>query len=434
MIDIMLIAGDSTENLNAYLTERGSLRVVHHYSTLFKNIERINKSIINVDKLVYICDNSLYIRQDMACLKGLLQEDSFFTVREITFFIAEGESSDTSISYFRAVMQDIKFNNFTIEKSKKRLEFSKIYEVLLGYSSSNRNKNTYNTVYRVEIGDSSKNSYEPQDTSNIVIEPFSYKSLEVYETTKSTAAKSDNGLPIIDDETTPLNNFDSVVLPGISPKEIIQGYSSYLLSGNGKSGSTTFTIEFGLSAIEAGRKVLMIDLCANNGIKNTLDVCGKEYHTLSLLDIAEYVVDIKEDSINLISSCVIDSKLRLDFLRFIINNLSSEKVDTLIVNCDSRDLLESADLLSNTLKSIYLSTHMVEFEVRLITENLYKLGDKYKVYLLLNDNVKYLGACKILTPLEIKSLVSANTTVIKPIQFENFYVDDSLYRMLMEVS
>ena len=195
MINIMLVAGEKTSSLANFLEQRGTCSVEYSYNSLTEEIVAIRDCIINVDKLVYLLDKqTVNIRTEMQLLKELLTLEGFFTVREILFLVTENVDTDKAIRYFKAVMQESNFNNYSINKTKAKVSFADIFDYIVGTTRAENFKNSFKNVYRVERNSESTQAYVPHDDTTMSVEPFSYQHVTIYESAKLNSERTESGI------------------------------------------------------------------------------------------------------------------------------------------------------------------------------------------------------------------------------------------------
>ena len=217
MKSIMIIAGDKTEKLADFFTERGAFSVDYAYNSLSTNVVQIRDAIINVDKLLYVYQDGINIKADMQVLKESLSSGAFFTVKEMVFVTSDDEESTIARKYFNAVIESTGFSNYEIKIIAGRLTFAGIYDTVLGISVDANVKNTFKTVYRVERGDKAKKAFIPTDDSNLLIEPFDNSNQLELENRKTNIINTESGIPRKDQSTgTNIETYFNPILTSMS--------------------------------------------------------------------------------------------------------------------------------------------------------------------------------------------------------------------------
>ena len=223
MKSIMIIAGDKTEKLADFFTERGAFSVDYAYNSLSTNVVQIRDAIINVDKLLYVYQDGINIKADMQVLKESLSNGAFFTVKEMVFVTSDDEEAVVAKKYFNAVIESTGFSNYEIKTIAGRLTFAGIYDTVLGISVDANVKNTFKTVYRVERGDKAKKAFVPADDSNLLIEPFDDSNQLELEKRKTNIINTESGIPRKDQSSG--TNIETYFNPVLNPMSLKHYYS-----------------------------------------------------------------------------------------------------------------------------------------------------------------------------------------------------------------
>lgn len=271
MKSIMIIAGDKTEKLADFFTERGAFSVDYAYNSLSTNVVQIRDAIINVDKLLYVYQDGINIKADMQVLKESLSNGAFFTVKEMVFVTSDDEEAVVAKKYFSAVIESTGFSNYEIKTIAGRLTFAGIYDTVLGISVDANVKNTFKTVYRVERGDKAKKAFVPADDSNLLIEPFDDSNQLELEKRKTNIINTESGIPRKDQSSgTNIETYFNPVLNPMSLDNSVFSKNTIIVSGDRKSGVSVWSAALAVSASKLDKPVMLFDFTDNSDISELL--------------------------------------------------------------------------------------------------------------------------------------------------------------------
>lgn len=435
MISVMLVAGDRTKDLTSYFRQRESLEVVYSYSSIANHKTIIQNSIIKVDKLVYVYqDDSINIRRDMETLKELLKNNGFFTVKEIVFFIKVTKETEKGLDYFKAVMEDCKFENYSIEKSRNSLTFVQLYDNLLGISQNANVRNSYQKVYRVERDSDTKEVYEPGTDINL-IEPFNYKKVENYEKAKQTTVRTESGT-IIEDEGTESNirvQFDEPNLSSIQTEGIFENKNIFIVTGNPKAGKTTNTIALAVSAMEASKRVTIITIEDYKDLQNYLKYFKIKFTEFNARNLILKRRIESEDKLSIVDITSKEDDTRLSCIKYCMENIYKFDTDIFIIELPNRLLKDTLTLTGFKTNRVFYISDFIKKEVEKASKILMKDAEKFKRIVMLSDVINRAGCCKLITGVEAKEILGKDTAVIQPIRFDDFKISDNLYNSVMGV-
>jgi Mrp family chromosome partitioning ATPase len=434
MTSIILVAGNGTEPLKKFLQNRGSVEVLHSFDNLADNQEKLFNGIYRADKLLYLNqDKSINIRKDMQVLRDLLLGEGFFTVNEILFFSLKDGVGSRDADFFEAVMMEVNNRSserssivvpdYTIHEFEKALSYDSIYSSLLGITEALKVTNKFESVYVVERNSEAKNSYEKEDSSNIVIEPFNYSNLNRYESMKGSILLTESKEIIIESKESNVEklgvSFDELEIPSLDHPMIV------LVSGNRKSGVSMYTSAISVSASYLGKRVLILDLSSNKGAHKQLEgsVPFAEITLKSVL--TSSVIEIKE-GISILHD--FPEKLNSYILRNIVANIDKFKCDLIVVDIHDQSFEKSYKLTEKLNPKVFLVSRpkLIDLlEVRKIF-TLVKSAD-----LILN---KHSSLEKEDVPVEdIKIMMKNLNRLVRPIEFENLAIKGNLSKRLLGV-
>lgn len=434
MINVMLVAGDNTPKLAEFLVQRGTFSLDFSYRSLTEEIMHVKDSIINVDKLIYLLDNQqINIRTEMQLLKELLTSEGFFTVREIIFIVTENTEADKAIRYFNAVMVDSNYTNFTVHKTKAKVSFSEIYDYVIGVSVAENYKNTFKDVYRVERNSDSTVAYMPADDVSLKVEPFSYDSVNMFEEAKANSKRTESG--ILHKDEAPDSNIEQFDNPNLGSLAVIGAKSQQeiiVVSGDKKTGVSTWAGAVAQSAVAAGKVVTLFDFTDNGDIANLLKANNLEFCYVRMLEMLRNYQQV-EDAINLVViHNEVELSVRVEFLQhlFIKRNTLSE----VCVIALPENLLETvSQILHNEKAKLLYCINPIFSDIAVKHTLIEKCTKQLRTFLVLNTTCKLLPSMAYVSKGDILMLLPYAIQIIQAIDFSSLDLDSSLFISLQEV-
>lgn len=434
MINIMLIAGDKTEKLSEFLIQKGTFNLEYAFNSLSEDIHTIRDSIINVDKLVYLFDKqNINIRTEMQLLKELLNDEGFFTVREILFIVTDTNESDKAIRYFKAVMSESAFVNYNINKTSEKVSFADVFDFIIGLTQAENYSNTFKDVYRVERNSDSTVAYVGDYDEGLSVEPFSYEKLSLYENAKDTFRRTESGIYRKDiNSGINLETFENPDLGDLQIVNSINKIETIIVSGDRKTGVSTWASALAISAVASNKQVSLIDFTDNSDIMDTLDVNKIIYKQVSMLDMLhKYKYD--ENCINLVSAfSPEEQEVRTEFLQHVYTNRNS-LAPIVIIAIPERLFEITYAILVNEVTRILYCINPIYSDVITKQPLISSYANDEKFFLVLNKRIELLGGFSYLETDELKNILSDDLKFIQPIDFPNLNLDDSLFNSFMGV-
>lgn len=412
MINFMILASNAN-NIADYFNRNsgGSIDIEHKYTSLQDNMSYIMNSNIRIDKFIIVMseESDMNIKQEMTCLMNLIDGNAFFRVGEILVYAEENEYCSSGINYFKFVMNNLHFDNYTIKTYKDGIKIQSLYRDTLSILPPDENKTSYNVVYRVRKGEDSKVGYSPRPR-NLTIVPKSRDGVSEYEDIKHNALKSESGRLITD----------------IAPKEIIKvdfdldlfksNLSSiqnvYIYTGCAKSGTSFLCTSVAIQT----DNTLVLDLSKNSGSYKTFKRLGDKvtYIDNAKLFLGEAYLD---NGLKCAINTHEDSAMNL--LKYIITVPNKLSFSNLFIDCDLSDLDSIVRVLQMKIKNIVFTCESLEDEFNSIKNYILKYSN-YTTYLYLNECLQLDPSHQRVSPLQIKTSVP-NCNVIKG---ENLYSRD----------
>lgn len=432
MINLMIVAGDRTDQLSKFMEERGTFSVNYSYESLSLNLSNIKDSIIMADQLLYLYQEEIIdIRVDMQLLKDLLMNNGFFTVKEIVFIVPECKSAKKAINYFNTVMKSSGFSNYSIKQVNEKPSFNDIYDSLIGVSKAQQFQNTYNNIYRVERGVDSKVAYEEQDDIDLSVEPFSYDKLKSYDMAKVTAQRAESGVVHQDDFVQDLKKFPEPQLGQIAINSVLTETESFLITGLEKSGISTWSVALAESTKKTGKPITIIDFTDNRDIKSLLEQQGLAYSEVSMLN----MIKLYRPKTGVLNICTVhndkEDSVKMEFLQNIYSGNKIEKGFIFIaVNLQLASYV--ADILCNDLTKTFFCVTPLNSDILQVQNYLANYTEKHETVLILNNRIRLLEGMQLLSAEETKKLLPFPLPVVQPINFETLDMDLTLFNALIK--
>lgn len=434
MINIMLVAGDKTDKLSKFLQQKGTFDIEYSYRSLTEEVVTIKDNIVNVDKLVYLLDNQiLNIRTEMQLLKELLVNEGFFTAREIIFIVTENVDADKAIKYFKTVMIESDFQNYSINKTKSKVSFADIFDFIIGVTHSENYKNTFKEVYRVERHSDSDVAYVAQDDADMLIEPFSYERLKSYEAAKENSKRTESGILHKDVDpginlTTNLN----VDLGDLQIVDSVKYVETIIVTGERKTGVSTWAAALAISAIAAGKTVTLMDFTDNFDIANLLENNNQMFYPVRMIDMLHNYKNV-ENSINLVSTFnEQEQSVRTEFLQHVFTNRNALAPVCIIAIPENLFETTQAILMHDVSRILYCMNPIFHDVIakQLCIEQYSKLKN---FFIVLNDRISLMNSTVQVSKEELEGLLPFGMPIIQSINFDNLNIDASLFKSLMEI-
>lgn len=344
MATVFLVAGSSTDNLRTFLEQRGTLEIEESYTTLYKEIDNIEKSISYPDKFVYISTkDDPNFTKDIQALRNLLIGDAIFSPREIVFFVMSGDNEKQANfceGIMRVVEREAQKNpgsvtvpEYSIHRFDEDPPFDKIYSILMGTNEPDNVEVSLDTVYLVERNNKSKYAFDQEDNTRSKIEPFSYKNIESYSNLRLTLKKQDSGELLYDEETEPLRRAD-IDLPEVKLSKVELPFLT-IVSGNRGSGVTTLVSALTASVTNLNKRVVVVECNSRQNLVDIFSSCGVPYNRVDVKEFLKSPMPELSEGITLVKVKNYDS---LSFLSNFLFRVDTEYVDCIFVDVHIEDL------------------------------------------------------------------------------------------------
>lgn len=434
MINIMLVAGEKTTKLAAFLRQRGTFQIDFTFRSLSEDLNKVRDSIINVDKLVYVLDKpEVNIRMEMQVLKELLNNDGFFVVQEILFIITESEEAKSALRYFNAVMDSCNFEQFKIINSSNKLAFADIFDYIVGVTNSDNYDNTFRDVYRVERYSDSSVAYIGTEDSDLIVEPFDYERVSLYEAAKNVSKKAESG--VIHHDVMPEHNIVQFDAPNLGSLDMIVHKSStqtIIVTGERKTGISTWSIALATSAFSSGKSVLLFDFTDNNDIENIMMLEQLSYKKLTMLQLL-HNYNFDSNCLYIVNSSKSNEKAIIQ--EFICNLYSTELQlpAVIVIALPEHRLTDMTSVINKDITKIIYCINPLLSDITSKQLVLEKLSSKFNINVVLNNRIKLIADRYLVDSKVVTELLPFDLKVIQPIDFTSLNIDAGLYKTLMEV-
>lgn len=434
MIRLMVVAGDRVDNLVDFFSKQGTFEVECAYNNLTDNIDDIHSKIIRVDKMLYIYpvseDNTpvIDIKSDMQLLRNLLQSDGFFRPGEIIFLANNSEVANSAVKYFQTVLQDCNYQNYSIKLLDSVLTFPTIYNAIMGVSATQNFDNSYKILYRVERNAESTLAYKQSNDKSLSIEPFSNENLLNYEAQKELYNKLDSGNLLVDAADEETKSIKSPDFNRITYNDRALRKKILLVSGNAKSGKSTWSTILSISAFSDNNRVLVLDFTANGKVSMNLSKCNKPISFTSLKDFLLAKIDFTAEFVVCKPANVSEESVCSEFLQNILFT-SKYTFDVVIVVIDNTDFVEISRQIGDIVDvGIYTTIPMTTDVMRAI--DAVQTAELRKNFIILDECVKTIAENAFMNAEEVKTLVADTALVIKHCDFGKYDVGPSIFRSL----
>lgn len=235
-------------NVHHYLEEHKIVHVVHFANSLIDN-EKVNQSIIDIDKFIYIyygdtTDEDVAFKSDLNRFRKML-DSTFFSTRSILFILVK--SRPNVKDFIESTLKDTTFPKEDVEiiEHTGELMLPDLTKYISGINLGDITKNTYINVYLTEKGKNEKVRF-PNTASQIErITPQLADEMSMYLTrVKNLGIANDRIINQQDNLPTTVDEFpilekktlkftDTIIITGIPYTNYDNAalyYSKYLLS------------------------------------------------------------------------------------------------------------------------------------------------------------------------------------------------------------
>lgn len=412
MINFMILASNAN-NIADYFNRNsgGSIEIEHKYTSLQENMSYIMNSNIRIDKFIIVMseESDMNIKQEMSCLMSLIDGNAFFRVGEILVYAEENEYCSSGINYFKFVMNNLHFDNYTIKTYKDGIKIQSLYRDTLSILPPDESKTSYKVVYRVEKGEDSKSGYSPRPRTATIV-PKVRDGVAEYESVKHNAVKSESGRLINEIPPKEITKVDFDLDLFNSNLSSIQNV--YIYTGCAKSGTSFLCTSVAVQT----DNTLVLDLSSNHGSYKTFKRLGDKF---TYIDNSKLMLggSYSDDGLK----CAVNEHKgsEVNLLKYLITIPNKLSFNNLFIDCDLNDLDSIVRVLQMKIKNIVFTCESLEDEFEVVRPYITQYS-KYNTYLYLNECLQLDPSHQRISPLQVKPVVP-NCNVIKG---ENLYSRD----------
>lgn len=427
MIKCIIVGGVTATNVANYInkTSGGSILIedTDIYASFQTDSDKLKNSLIVVDSLIYLMDESMNLKEELTVLYDLMQNRTFFNVGQIFIFSKNTDTLDASCNNFERLMSEIDYDSYQIIRydNDSDLTFSSIYKNITGIVDEEEEKNVYKKVYLAERGSDSRRGYDPESYKKNII-PKQENSLDKYEKIKESAIKSDTGKYTVDVPELDIKKLD-IAIDKIDTFDIDYNRDIIVVTGKPKAGTSIFASTLAISLRSQDKSVNMIDLSKNCGscrsiirrskkrisVNNKRLLTGEDYSNRGLC------------IFNSVDLPTLDMKT--NYLKYILSIPNRTKCNYLVIDCDYDILNEVVQLCGSRLNRVVICTQSIKDEVLLIKDDANKFCSRdVKVYIFLNQSINFDKSFSKVDVTTVKDLIP-KSIILKYIDFNNQDID-----------
>lgn len=440
MISLVVVAGAQTKELCSHLENNCSFKIVFQAQSLFYEKERFKNAIIKADKLLYVYQKEFTnIRNDMAFLRELFIEDSFFKTKEVLFVSSKNSDSEQAQKYFINVMQDI---NAFLKNSNSRnesveyyckiidgnLTFQTISDTLLGVSQATSIHNTISKFYRYEKGTTAKEIYVPKESIGASVEAFNFDSLVNY----NREQKNMKNMPsiIIDTNgTDSWETFSSISLNRLQEPDALNAANVTIVTGQKKAGKTMLSTALLKSLAEGMQRTLFIDLSENKDCIAKMEKIGLSFDCVEVQDIL--FGSLKTETVAVVLKITeVYSDLALDAVILLADKIMSD-FDRVIIVCEKELCVTLERILLGKVNNVVYCMFSLENDLRVNKANLEQLILYSDVLIALSHRLELSANETYMTQEDVKEYYGDIYKVMQEIDYDNFHVTEAFSKQLL---
>lgn len=433
MVRLMVIAGKNAKGIGDFLKQKGSFEVTNVFSSITANLDEIQNKIIKVEKTLYLYqpDNNIDIKRDMQNLKNLLQDGGFFDPGEIIFMIQEGQNVRQAVDYFNTVMKDVNYRKFQIKRhSPENMNYSTVYESLLGITESKNDRNTYRKLYRVERSSETSMAFSSSNDIDLHIEPFDYSKLVTHEEMKNNVVRADVGTIYRDTETA-LEKFTKPDLGELQVEPYLKPIDISLVTGENKSGVSTWTNILASSAKSDGKTVLIIDYSDNTDILTLLKNAMIPADEVSMLSLVRNT-PVDNGSLHV---CSVKNEFEEQIKMDLLLNLFYKKAlsfDTILIVSPLKLLEDLVQLLTDRLTRLCFCFNPISSDMKILYQY-YAYFEKLNTFLVLNESIQLNAMSGYVSAEKIKEVLPESTHIIKHKFYDTYNVGAKIFNVVSNI-
>ena len=432
MVKLIVVAGSSCQKLAEFFKKRGTFEIVAVYDNLMNNVNQIQNKVIVADKLLYLYndaeESSMNIKGDMQILNNLLTKDSFFKPGEIVFMTSTSPLAKQATKFFVTIMEDCNKKDYSIKTIADKMSFVAIYNLLMGTTNTMDFKNKYTTLYKVERNAEENLEFEPQDDRDLIVEPFNFDSVSLYEDKQKAAKKAETGTIYTDNPNTELTKDDALQFEQIKLQSIVGTTQYVLISGLPKSGKSVWASQIAVSAAKNDLSVCLMDFTKNADVKDLLVKSSRTVNETNFLQIMRQ--QIKESGLFYVTPMnAAESDIVPEFLELFLNQRVIT-FDVVIAVCEI-DFVERLRRLFTDKIDVVLTTNAAMSDINMTCSYAPMFDTNVRCSLILNNTIAMDDI--FVSAEDVRSMMPKQLRIIKSKKFTNFDSNGQLWKSLFGV-
>lgn len=414
-----MIVGRGGSDLANYIKENsgGSIEIdnANIYESFMSDERTLNSSLIIVDSLIYMVDEAIDIRKDLNVLFTLMQNKTFFNVKEIFVYAQNTDDVVRGMNQFETLMSELNYESYTIDMIDGEIPYSKIYNDITGITDEKDDKTSYKRVYRSVITEDSVRGYDPETFNrNILLKDEN--NVEVYEKAKETAVKNETGRVIKDTPELSPTKIDFKP-KAINIDEIEYKKDIVIVTGRPKAGTSIFASVYAESLYKnKNMQINLIDLSETFGSSRQ---CIKRMK-INAVDNKKLLLggDFSKSRFNIFNATRVKEDLTMSYLKFILSIPNRVKHDRIIIDCNYSDLNEILDICGRRIEKVFICTQQTKDEVILIENGCSLIKSRnIPLFIYLNNSMKFDKSSTVVLATAVKSMIPY-AKVISPLDFD----------------
>lgn len=434
----VILVNNSIE-LARYLNSRSGVEVIEQYPNLVSKRDELFSKITRADRLLYLltAENETFTK-DLNTIAELLKNyGNMFKFDEIIFLIEQNSSAVKYSHYIKVVMRDFPNQKWTVPISDGKISFNETYDVLLGRTDVNLNKEARETVYIKPRGSQTKAVYEKDPTKRI-LEPFSYANVKQYDEVQNKIAQIDSGKTYQDVDNKESNisiQFDS---PDFGSSEITENLSEQniiICTGKPSVGTTMYNTALAISASKLKKDVMIINMSDDAmyaeyiiDMASPYGISFNEYHAKNLLTLNSFEF---KNNLCALTFHNLDNIIRLDALRYYLKNTYKAKAELIFIEVPIHLAQIVARLVKHKLKRLIYITESVELEVDKLKPSVKEFSDNFNTSVWINNFSRVRYENQILSSEKVWENLPKGMECFDSVKIENLDLDESLYSSIL---
>lgn len=426
------VVGTNSDQLSSYLRDKGNFNIVGNSLSLSADKQNLESGAIISDKLVIVLnDVNMNFRREYIALRDLTLGENIFRYTELFVF---ARNDDPMIGAYEEMLQvladDVRDRitlpvidiNYIQDREDYSLEV--IYNTIIGQTEISDFNNSYTHRIRRPKGEDAKFAYEPGDSYNMVIKPYSYKGVIEKTEIRNNAIISDDKRRIMEEASKVNPEYPEFPYIETGRK---RGKDVMLIVGQENSGKTLLgtSLSIAASVQETGNTTLIVDFKKESdyhrifegGLENRIPAIE-----ITMKDIFKYrgTSDIGYRH----SILKVDNILHLSFVLDKIRELPFANV---ILEFTTKDLNRYWEQIKEYIGLTIFMCNQVEIDVIRLRDNIKLVGNSL---VSLTDYLPVTSYDNRIEPKRVKSLLGQDTRVMMPINLRTLDIPIELYTLV----